>query len=271
MAGRATPTAHAISGAVGSAVALLLTYPLERARLELQSSAGRSGRTRRRPLPASAPPSSGQEEDAGGGLGRCLADLRRRGELYRGAAPVATTLAVSNYVFFYALQAVKELLAAREEHDRSRGDGAAGSRGARSLLASALAGIINVLVTNPLWVANLRIVQRQRRGDGHDGSDGRVHASATHKDEPGLFAVMGRIGRDEGLPALWSGTLASLVLVANPVLQFFVYDRVRLVLLGRRQRRGRGGAPAVLSPLEAFALGAAAKALATVVTYPVQV
>ena len=138
----------------------------------------------------------------------------------------------------------------------------------RSLLASSLAGIINVIITNPLWVANLRIVQQRRSGD--DGGDDGTGDDDDAREEPGLLTVMGRIGREEGVPGLWSGTLASLILVANPVLQFFAYEQVRLSLLGRRRRLERGGKPASLSPPEAFAVGAAAKTLATVVTYPVQ-
>ena len=263
-AGSATPTVHAISGSVGSALALLLTYPLERARIELQSSARPTDRKRSRP-PASRPSSP---VPAGEGLGvwRCLSDLHRRGELYRGVVPIATTMAVSNYVFFYSLQLIRGLLASREGGPSGIG-GAGGSR-ARSLLASSLAGIVNVIITNPLWVANLRIVQQRRSGD--DGGDDGTGDDDDAREEPGLLTVMGRIGREEGVPGLWSGTLASLILVANPVLQFFAYEQVRLSLLGRRRRLERGGKPASLSPPEAFAVGAAAKTLATVVTYPVQ-
>ena len=241
-AGSATPTVHAISGSVGSALALLLTYPLERARIELQSSARPTDRKRSRP-PASRPSSP---VPAGEGLGvwRCLSDLHRRGELYRGVVPIATTMAVSNYVFFYSLQLIRGLLASRE--GGPSGIGGAGGSKARPLLASSLAGIVNVIITNPLWVANLRIVQQRRSGD--DGGDDGTGDDDDAREEPGLLTVMGRIGREEGVPGLWSGTLASLILVANPVLQFFAYEQVRLSLLGRRRRLERGGKPARRSP-----------------------
>ena len=181
--------------------------------------------------------------------------------------PIATTMAVSNYVFFYSLQLIRGLLASREGGP-VRHRGARGGSRARSLLASSLAGIVNVIITNPLWVANLRIVQQRRSSD--DGGDDGTGDDDDAREEPGLLTMMGRIGREEGVPGLWSGTLASLILVANPVLQFFAYEQVRLSLLGRRRRLERGGKPASLSPPEAFAVGAAAKTLATVVTYPVQ-
>lgn len=38
-----------------------------------------------------------------------------------------------------------------------------------------------------------------------------------------ILAIMLRVYKEEGLYALWSGTLPSLLLVVNPVLQHFCY------------------------------------------------
>ena len=64
---------------------------------------------------------------------------------------------------------------------------------------------------------------------------------------------------------LWNGTGPSLLLVSNPVVQFVVYERVRATFSARAAQRGTP-----ISTLEFFFIGAVAKAVATIVTYPVQ-
>jgi len=143
--------------------------------------------------------------------------------------PVVTTMAATNFVFFFAHQALKGVF--RNTTTKTS-----------ALTASTLAGIINVLLTNPLWVANLRIVKGSHRTLGGE---------------------LREIVRNEGIPSLWSGTTTSLLLVSNPVIQFFCYEQLKQFLL-QRANKSR------LSPLRAFFLGALAKAIATVVTYPLQ-
>ena len=122
-----------------------------------------------------------------------------------------------------------------------------------------------------------------------------------------ILAIMLRVYKEEGLHALWSGTLPSLLLVVNPVLQHFCYgpsvvrgvnhplddarslshrtypqrppqtDQLKRITLTHRRATaataaGVGvGAALTLSSLEAFSFGALAKAVATVVSYPLQV
>ena len=186
----------------------------------------------------------------------CLFRLRKENSLYRGASPSVTTMMISNGVFFYALQVVKHRL---DRMDRSR-EGRTGrimprTSTGRTLLASSVAGAVNVLLTNPLWVSSLRIME--------SGAVGR---------QPTVWTVMRDVARDEGPGQLWSGTVSSLMLVSNPIIQHVIYGWFKGLLLEGRGRR-TGGPPrpsTALSPLEAFLFGALAKAVATVVTYPLQ-
>lgn len=104
----------------------------------------------------------------------------------------------------------------------------------------------------------------------------------------------------EGLAGLWSGTAPSLVLVSNPIIQFVVYETLKQAL-GRRHSHqhqgqnedaarkivtqppdprsaaatgsshgGAGGPSVGLRSHEAFLLGAMAKTISTLVTYPLQ-
>ena len=70
----------------------------------------------------------------------------------------------------------------------------------------------------------------------------------------------------EGIEGLWSGVGTNLILVCNPTLHFFTYERVRQYVAQRSKRRGTP-----ITSLEFFAMGAIAKATATLFTYPVQV
>ena len=68
-----------------------------------------------------------------------------------------------------------------------------------------------------------------------------------------------------------NGTTSSLLLVSNPVIQFFWYEQLKQFLVERRRARRSNLRHALqLAPVEAFILGAIAKAVATIVTYPLQ-
>ena len=250
----APPVAHAIGGAIGSALALLLFFPLERARIELQAQASLSASSRslneqsqsqihaagsrddggdirsNRDLesidanvdgfqdsenqqqhnPAASTPvvatqeevqhvesnsadspsssswtpirqqeddqnnsasspstwslntptsslddsindsNNAQRKNDGEALIPCLMRLHHKRALYQGVTPVITTIATSQFVFFYLNEAIKQLMvqvpASVKHTAKSR------PSPILSLLASCLAGIGNVLITSPLWV-----------------------------------------------------------------------------------------------------------------------
>lgn len=71
------------------------------------------------------------------------------------------------------------------------------------------------------------------------------------------------IWKYEGLRQLWAGTMPSLMLVANPAIQFMTYESIK-----RRVIASLDGAqpPAWVF----FIMGAIAKTVATSITYPLQ-
>lgn len=77
-----------------------------------------------------------------------------------------------------------------------------------------------------------------------------------------------RIINEEGYAKLWAGMSSSLLLCCNPAIQFAVYETIKKILIARKPKDANLRA---LSGLEAFALGAFAKWIATVATYPLQV
>ncbi|XP_063703557.1 peroxisomal membrane protein PMP34 [Culicoides brevitarsis] len=156
--------------------------------------------------------------------------------LYRGLIPVLQSLCISNFVYFYSFHSLKALNASGSQYAM------------RDLLLGSLAGCINVMGTTPFWVVNTRLKMADVRGEHRVGYDNLLD---------GLFYI----ARNEGITALWAGAAAGLVLVINPAIQFMTYESIK-----RRFLLNNKNVPAATS----FAIGAIAKAVATILTYPLQ-
>jgi adenine nucleotide transporter 17 len=216
---------HAISGTAGGSISMTIFYPLDVIRTYQQ---------------------------VGGPDRTSITDLindQGLGALYRGLQSVLTSLAVSNFVYFYTNNLMKVFL-------RKITNNKAITVG-QNLFVASLAGVVNVLLTCPLWVANTRI---------------KLQKSASAKDPSvrpyvGLVDCMERIYKEEGWLALWNGAGSSLMLVSNPTINFVVYDKVKQIIDQRAKNSGRK----YLTSFEIFTTGAIAKAMATVLTYPIQV
>ena len=92
-----------------------------------------------------------------------------------------------------------------------------------NLAIASVAGVINVLASTPLWVVYTRFASAQRRGGG--GGGGLPPAPPPYD---GVLHALHTIARDEGLGALWSGMVPSLMLVSNPTVQFAAYERLKV-------------------------------------------
>jgi len=181
-------------------------------------------------------------------------DLHSRGTLYQGVTPVMTTIFASQFVFFFLHAYIKGLLQ-KSSFFRGPKKGWATSDAILSLISSCIAGIGNVLLTNPLWVANMAIVTGEAKSSS-------------------LIREVMCILRAKGYGHLWNGTAASILLVSNPVIQFFTYEQLKMSRLayGMRDPTAMGATTTrtTLPPLEAFVAGAISKTIATVATYPLQ-
>jgi solute carrier family 25 (peroxisomal adenine nucleotide transporter), member 17 len=235
-------------------------------------------------------------------LSACLYNLWQRKELYRGVYPIVITLAISNFIFFYTNEWMKQLLFSfpssqfpssfsTEQHNhhsrnfitsilrliQQRRSFFHGIRTMKEsykiLMASCCAGIINVLITNPLWVVNMR----------------HVTGEAIHTNGSILLELISVGQSPGGIDKLWTGTDASLLLVSNPILQFFVYNQCKKYWMDRKRKsrrtttsdpfstmknhyglRENKDTKGTLNAMETFLIGAIAKAVATIVTYPLQ-
>ncbi|KAK3910993.1 Peroxisomal membrane protein PMP34 [Frankliniella fusca] len=161
--------------------------------------------------------------------------------LYRGAVPVLQSICASNFVYFYSFHGLKSVVGSSTNQNA-----------AKDLLLASIAGVINVLTTTPLWVVNTRL---KMSGIGHGKDQKPMYR--------GLWDGLCKIVSTEGVSRLWSGTIPSLILVSNPAIHFMVYETLKRHILDGRK-------PSEISPMTFFAVGATAKAIATFITYPLQ-
>uniref|UniRef100_A0A8C2TDC6 Solute carrier family 25 member 17 n=1 Tax=Coturnix japonica TaxID=93934 RepID=A0A8C2TDC6_COTJA len=111
-------------------------------------------------------------------------------------------------------------------------------------------GVVNVLLTTPLWVVNTRLKLQGAKFRNED---------IVPTNYKGIIDAFHQIIRDEGALALWNGTFPSLLLVFNPAIHFIFYEGFKRKLLKKQTQ---------LTSLDAFVMGAVAKAVATTLTYP---
>jgi hypothetical protein len=140
-----------------------------------------------------------------------------------------------------------------------------------NLAVASVAGVVNVFMTLPIWLVNTRM------------------AVAPRGEYTGLMDALRKIHAEEGLKGFYRGLTPSLILVSNPAIQFFVYEQSILLYTKAAQKAAASAVVSVtgsqvasavasaaparlqLSSLQYFLLGAFAKAVATVATYPYQV
>uniref|UniRef100_A0A182QKN9 Peroxisomal membrane protein PMP34 n=1 Tax=Anopheles farauti TaxID=69004 RepID=A0A182QKN9_9DIPT len=231
---------HAVSGSAGSVIAMSAFYPLDtvRSRLQLEEPERRKALSTWRVL-------------------RNLIDEEGFETLYRGLVPVLESLCISNFVYFYTFHSLKAL--------RGGGQSALGD-----LLLGSLAGVVNVLTTTPCWVVNTRLkmkgLRQQQRGPSSSSSSSSNHNDVKYD---GLLDGLQYIARTEGVRGLWAGAVPSLMLVINPAIQFMVYEALKRRLTAAAAA-ANGSAKAAPSAIAFFSIGAIAKMIATVLTYPLQ-
>lgn len=197
--------------------------------------------------------------------------------LYAGLRPSLLGTAVSQGVYFYLYSllrdaAVARAAAAAAAAARARGvkpprAGGAGGGGAppplsvgASLLVAFLAGCGNVLLTNPIWVVATRMQAAAKASPPEEASGvvlppRRVTA----------VGVARELVAEGGPAALWRGVAPSLVMVANPTVNYMFYEALVARASARRVAKGLAAKP---SAGDVFAASAAAKLGATILTYP---
>ncbi|KAJ3109787.1 ADP/ATP carrier protein [Phlyctochytrium planicorne] len=224
-----SPFGDALAGAAGAVFANSMVFPLDvvKTRLQVQNKAI-----------AHLNPS----QHYASGLDALLKILKNEGipGLYAGLGAGLLGTVASSFSYFYFYSSI------RTRYSASLPKNAEIST-AMELLLGAAAGALSQLFTLPIAVVTTR------------------QQTTPPKERKTFLKTFEEIAKEEGIPGLWKGLKASLVLCVNPAITYGMFERLKSGWLKRKEARG---APLRLSPGEIFLIGAMSKTLATVVTYP---
>uniref|UniRef100_A0A7S3PHQ4 ADP,ATP carrier protein n=1 Tax=Aplanochytrium stocchinoi TaxID=215587 RepID=A0A7S3PHQ4_9STRA len=271
-----TTFASAVAGCMGSVAAMALCYPLERVRTIAQLK--RNGTS-----------------NSVYTIIKEIVNIEGWGGLYFGLRPVLIALGTSNFVYFYFYSLLKVLYQGLRKQNGELS-------GLANLLIASIAGSLNVLITTPLWVVVTRLsAQMKKRSVEKINSKCElistlaVPSNNDSQNYSSLSDGLMRIAKEEGISELWSGTMASLILVSNPSVQFASYERLKRWMLSYKfgvipSEENMENLEELINNVETMdvpgdvslenpdlnsydylILGAAAKMIATLVTYPLQI
>lgn len=103
-----------------------------------------------------------------------------------------------------------------------------------------LSGVINSILSNPIWFLNTRMT--------------------VAKEKKGLLQTVKEIYKEEGIGAFYKGVLPNMALVANPVINFVIYENLKRFMLTNKYS---------MNTFQLLVISSFAKAIATIFTYPI--
>ncbi|KAF2625790.1 mitochondrial carrier [Macroventuria anomochaeta] len=227
---------HATSGALGTAVSKLITYPLDLVVTRLQVQKQLQGENER-PRYNGILDAIEKIYEREGGLSAFYNGMPH--EVFKGVT--------DSFLFFLAYSYVRQ--------SRLAANGGRKSLGAMEEIGvGVVAGAFSKLCTMPIQ----NIVTRKQTAamTALEGSTGIPPASSTRD-------IAYEIRKEKGLQGFWSGYSASLILALNPSLTMLLH-KVLLRLLVSQGKSDDPGARVT------FLIAATSKALASTITYPFQ-
>ncbi|KAK3027224.1 hypothetical protein RJ639_041642 [Escallonia herrerae] len=166
--------------------------------------------------------------------------------LYQGLGTKNLQSFISQFIYFYGYSFFKRLYV-RKSGSKSIGTTA-------NLLVAAAAGAFTVVIIQHCWLTAQPL----------DTASSRMQTSEFGKSK-GLLKTLSEGTWREA----FDGLGISLLLTANPSIQYTVFDQLKLRLLkGQSSKGGSKLSPQALSAFSAFLLGAVSKCVATCLTYP---
>ncbi|WOL04700.1 peroxisomal nicotinamide adenine dinucleotide carrier-like [Canna indica] len=244
---------NGLAGAGGGIIAQLITFPLQTVNTRQQTERD---------------PSKSAARD--GAVRQMLEVVKHEGwgRLYSGLAPslVGTAASQGVYYYFYQIFRNRAETAAQDRWKKGIGDGSVGMF--QSLVVAALAGCVNVLLTNPIWVVVTRMQTHKKKTNSPCTPD-EIQSAVIENQPYRASHVVQELYDEAGLWGLWKGVVPTLIMVSNPSIQFMLYETLLKKIKRRRASNAKGAEG--LTALEIFTLGAVAKLGATVITYPLLV
>ncbi|EHK49066.1 uncharacterized protein TrAtP1_000343 [Trichoderma atroviride] len=225
--------AHALAGAGGGILSMILTYPL----ITLSTRAQVESRKAESKFVEAVQKIIAREGVSG---------------LYAGINSALFGISVTNFIYYYWYEWTRAFF---EKAATRAGRASKKLTTIESMIAGAIAGSATVIITNPIWVVNTRITTRRQDADDVEAAAGAV---AKRSKAPSTIGTLMALLKNEGPQALFAGVIPALVLVINPILQYTLFEQMKNTVEKKRK----------ITPTVAFVLGALGKLFATSVTYP---
>lgn len=161
--------------------------------------------------------------------------------LYSGLESALYGITLTNFIYYYFYEFTSNVFLKSNALTTRKGKGLL----TLQLMATgAIAGAITCVGLNPFWVANTRTMTSNLGGK-----------SAS------TFRTLLNIIENDGVGALFAGVFPALVLVANPIIQYTIFEQIKNVIIARNGKRS-------FTAVKAFFIGAFGKLVATALTYP---
>lgn len=222
---------HLMAGVSGGVTSTLLLHPLDLIKIRFAVNDGRT---------ATLPQYRGL-------TGAFLTIFRQEGfkGLYKGVTPNIWGSGSAWGFYFLFYNSIKTWI--------QDGNTAQPLGPALHMLAAAEAGVMTLVMTNPIWVVKTRLCL-QLNEPGQKGYDGMVDG-------------LKKIYRTEGFRGLYSGFVPGMLGVSHGALQFMTYEEMK----NRYNQNRKRPIDAKLTTVEYLTFAAVSKLIAAATTYPYQV
>ncbi|XP_033727359.1 mitochondrial folate transporter/carrier-like isoform X2 [Pecten maximus] len=226
---------HLLAGVSGGVIATLVLHPLDLVKIRFQVHEGTVA-TVSRPR-------------YNGIMDAFLQIIRKDGVtgIYRGVVPNVWGAGMSWGFYFLFYNSLKTWM--------QDGDSRLNLGPAKHMLAASEAGLLTLILTNPIWVVKTRMCLQYEKQAG------------SNQNYKGMFDALTRIFQNEGFRGLYRGFLPGVFGISHGAIQFMAYEEMKSQYNVYRDRH----VDYRLKSLEYLVFAALSKIIAASTTYPYQV
>nr|ACO14711.1 Mitochondrial folate transporter/carrier [Caligus clemensi] len=233
---RSTKCEHLVAGFSGGVISTLILHPLDL--LKIRFAVDDGGKERLRPKYS--------------GLGHAVSSIFRHEGLrgfYKGVTPNIAGAGTAWGLYFLFYNKIKSM----EQKGNTKTQLSPGVH----MLCAAEAGILTLILTNPIWVIKTRLCLQF---DNNPSSN----SNGNYK---GMFDAFKKILKAEGFPGLYKGFVPGMFGVPHGAIQFMVYEEFKCAYNNYKKRC----IDTQLETYEYLGFSAMSKLIAALSTYPYQV
>lgn len=165
--------------------------------------------------------------------------------LYSGLGSALYGITFTNFIYYYFYEFTSNFFLRSNLYNARKSK--AGLSTFQSIITGAIAGAITCVGSNPFWVANTRMMTAKK--------------DPSKKTSNSTIRIILDIIENDGIQSLFSGLLPALVLVINPIIQYTIFEQIKNAIIASNGKTS-------FTPYKAFFIGAFGKLIATSLTYP---